>query len=201
MRIFRPCFLSAWFFPAAIFRLKTDGKYLCLTFDDGPDPESTPFLLETLAKYKVKAIFFCSGDRASDNPELLSRIRSEGHIIGNHGFNHINGLYASTSEYIENIGSAAALTSKYIFRPPYGKMRRRQYREIIRNYTVILWDLMAYDFDKGFGGEKSLSVLKNKLRKGSIIVFHDRAESTVHGFLEEFIEHCFSKGYTFVLPD
>jgi peptidoglycan/xylan/chitin deacetylase (PgdA/CDA1 family) len=201
MRLFRPWFFAAWFLPEAIFRLKANEKNLCLTFDDGPDPRSTPFLLEILAKHNVKAIFFCSGCRASENPELVSEIKSEGHIIGNHGYSHNVGLFTSPSEYLENILSAAPLTSENLFRPPYGRITRSQYNKLFETYTIMLWDLMAYDFDKSFGKEKSLSVLKNKIRTGSIIVLHDKPDSTAPEFLEEFIVHCFSKGYRFVLPD
>jgi len=200
MKLYRPWFFARWLYPAAISRLKTGEKILCLTFDDGPDPESTPLLLDTLAKHGVRAIFFCSGCRAVENPELVSRIKSEGHLIGNHGYRHLDGFFTSISDYIEDIKSAAPLTSQNLFRPPYGRMRIRQYRQLILTFRVMLWDLMSYDFDRRFGKGKSLSVLRKKIRRGSIIVLHDKPESTVHEFLEEFIMHCFSLGYRFELP-
>jgi peptidoglycan-N-acetylglucosamine deacetylase len=200
MRLYRPWFFAVWIFPAAIFRLKTTEKILCLTFDDGPDPLSTPLLLDTLARYNLKAVFFCSGRLAHACPELVSRIKSEGHLVGNHCYNHKDGFLTSVSEYIEDIKSAAPLTSNDLFRPPYGRMRHSQYKKIIRTYRIMMWDLMAYDFDMDFGKDNSLSVLKKKIRKGSIIVFHDKPGSTVHEFLKEFILYCFSQGYSFELP-
>jgi peptidoglycan/xylan/chitin deacetylase (PgdA/CDA1 family) len=200
MRLFRPWFIYSCFLPAAFFRIKTTEKVLCLTFDDGPDPGSTLALLNIIGRFNIKAIFFCNGSSAKKYPELVDTIKAEGHIIGNHGFIHLNGFKTSAKRYIDNVTEADQLTSDKFFRPPYGLLRPVQYRKLIRSYKIILWDLMAYDFDKSLGKEKSLTVLKKKIRKGSIIVLHDKPDSTAHEFLEEFILHCFSQGYRFELP-
>ena len=200
MRLFRPGLLAVRLFPEALFRKKTTEKILYLTFDDGPDVISTLPLLNILAKHKVRAIFFCSGKAASENPDLVNKIKSDGHIIGNHGYNHLNGLFTSKQKYLSDIKSAAESTSGNIFRPPYGRLRINQYREIKKSYRIIMWDIMPYDFDRKFGSERSLSVLKKMVRPGSVIVLHDTRGSTVLEFLEDFILFATSVGYGFRLP-
>jgi peptidoglycan-N-acetylglucosamine deacetylase len=200
MRLFRPWFIDSWVLPEACFRIKTTEKVLYLTFDDGPDQRSTLALLNIIDRFNIKAVFFCNGNSAKKYPELISRIKSGGHLIGNHGYFHLDGFKTSSKKYTEDVSAANPFTSDKLFRPPFGRLRPVQYRKLAGSYKIIMWDLMVYDFDKSFGGEKSLSVLKRKIREGSIIVFHDKPESTVHEFLEEFIIFCFSQGYRFELP-
>jgi peptidoglycan/xylan/chitin deacetylase (PgdA/CDA1 family) len=187
-------------FPKAIFRIETSEKILSLTFDDGPDPSSTLHILEIIEKYNIKALFFCSGVSAKKYPELMQRIISGGHMTGNHGFLHIDGFKTSTHNYLENVSKAESFTSDLLFRPPYGRIRPAQYRKLAGKYRIIMWDLMVYDFDYGFGKEKSAEMLKKKMRPGSVIVLHDKPESTVHDFLEEFILYCFEMGFRFCNP-
>lgn len=200
MRVFRPCFIARWFYKDALFRIKTSEKILCLTFDDGPDPDSTPQLLDILHKYNIKALFFCNGSAAERYPDLIERITSGSHIIGNHGYLHLNGWGTSLSRYITNVSSAAKLTSPGIFRPSFGHLRFCQYKKLREVYKIVFWDIMAYDFDRSFGGSNSLRVLKKKMRPGSIIVLHDTKNSTLQDFLEEFINYSISKGFRFILP-
>jgi peptidoglycan/xylan/chitin deacetylase (PgdA/CDA1 family) len=200
MRLFRLGFLAVRLFPEALFRGKTTEKILYLTFDDGPDIISTLPLLNILARYKIKSVFFCSGKSASESPDLINKIRSGGHVIGNHGYNHLNGLFTSKQKYLSDIRLAAESTSDSIFRPPYGQLRISQYREIKKSYRIIMWDIMPYDFDKKFGSERSLSVLKKMVRPGSVIVLHDTRESTVLDFLEDFILFANDRGYRFDVP-
>jgi peptidoglycan-N-acetylglucosamine deacetylase len=200
MRLFSPGFLAVKLFPEALFREKTTEKVLYLTFDDGPDVISTVPLLNILSKHNIKAIFFCSGKAASENPELMNRIKSEGHIIGNHGFSHFNGFFTSERKYLTDIKKAAEFTSDTLFRPPYGRLKMNQYLSIKSSFKIIMWDIMPYDFDRGFGSERSLSVLKRKIRPGSIIVLHDNSESTLLEFLNTFIEFAFVSGYRFEIP-
>lgn len=200
MRLFRPCPFTVWFFPEALFRKKTTEKILYLTFDDGPDPLSTPVLLNLLARFKIRAVFFCSGKPASEIPELIDRIKSEGHIVGNHGYDHLNGLFTSKQKYLSDVRKASEYTSDNLFRPPYGRIRISQYRELIKSYRIILWDIMPFDFDWKFGSQRSLSALKRLIRPGSVIVLHDTTNSTLHEFLEEFILFATGEGYHFTLP-
>ena len=199
MRSFRPLWPLRFLYPDALFRIKTKEKVLYLTFDDGPDREVTYPLLRILSDNSVKAIFFCSGKSASGNPELLNAIKSNGHIIGNHGFDHNDGCLTSQNDYIEDVVKASAVTSRNLFRPPYGRMKPGQYRNLIKKYRIIMWDIMPYDFDVAFGPRKSLSVLKKYMRPGSVIVLHDKKGSTLLEFIEEFIVFARMEGYNFRL--
>jgi peptidoglycan/xylan/chitin deacetylase (PgdA/CDA1 family) len=201
MRLFRPCFLAERFFPEALFREKTSEKKLYLTFDDGPDPLSTLPLLNILAKNNVRALFFCSGKAAEENPDLVNRIRSEGHLVGNHGHNHPDGFYTSKNRYLADIRAAEEFTSNSIFRPPYGRLRLSQYFEIKNKYHIIMWDIMPYDFDEKFGSRSSLAVLKKKIRPGSVIVLHDTSKSCAAIILNDFLEFAVNDGFRFVLPE
>lgn len=197
MRFFKPCFVAGWIYPNALFRVKTSEKLLFLTFDDGPDPESTPVLLEILKKYSIQVIFFCNGREAEKYPEIIGQIKSQGHLLGNHGYNHLNGWRTSTEDYISDIEHAAGFTSSDLFRPPYGRLSPDQYRKLRYKYRILFWDIMPYDFDINFGVSDSLEILRKNIRPGSIIVFHDTGESGVLKFLEEFILFSKNEGYRF----
>jgi peptidoglycan-N-acetylglucosamine deacetylase len=199
MRLYRPLFFLKLIYPEAIFRIKTSNKELCLTFDDGPHPDSTLPILNILDAHSIKALFFCSGQEAEKYPALISLIRSKGHIIGNHGYHHLDGFKTNTHVYIGNIEKGAKFTSQSLMRPPYGRVRPSQYREISKNSRVVFWDLMSYDFDEQMTSEKLLKVLKKKIRPGSVVVFHDKPSSSVLSFLEEFISYALGKGYMFVI--
>lgn len=197
MRVYRPWSLSECLYPDAIFRIKTAEKLLCLTFDDGPDPDSTPQLLNILDRYDIKALFFCTGKSAVEHPDLISRILSKGHITGNHGFSHLNGWKTPTDEYIKDVDKAAECTSGILFRPPYGSLRFSQYIKLKRKYKIIFWDLMPYDFDTSTGAGKSLEILKSRIRPGSVIVLHDKPLSAANTIIEEFIVFALDEGYRF----
>jgi len=200
MRLFRLWPLSSILYPSALFRIRGVEKTTCLTFDDGPDPSSTPAILGILDKFNVKGVFFCSGEAAARHPGLTASIRSAGHLIGNHGYRHLDGWKTAAGIYINNVWEADGFTSEKYYRPPFGRMTPRQYRELRKKYKIILWDIMTYDFDPAFGAEKSLSILNNKLRPGSIIALHDSPQSTCVSFLENFIKTSLSRDYRFVLP-
>lgn len=197
MRIFMPGYIAAWLFPGAVFRIRTTEKVLYLTFDDGPDPVSTPVILGILNKYKIRATFFCCGSRAEKNYDLIDAIKSQGNIIGNHGWNHRDGWVTSFSEYISDVNRADESTSSVLLRPPYGHLGIKQFNRLKKKYRIVFWDLMPYDFDRGFGSKKSLQVLRSGIRRGSVIVLHDSRESTCTEFLEEFIIYALSEGYRF----
>ena len=201
MRIFRPCFIAGWIFPEAIFRIKTDEKIICLTFDDGPDPASTPVLLEILGRHNIKALFFCTGRNAENHPSLMARILSEGHLTGNHTWSHLNGWTTSVKNYMEDAEKASAVSSDKWFRPPFGRLRYFQYYRLKKKYRILFWDIMPYDFDASFAPEDSLKVLLKKIRPGSIVVLHDNAMSSSAVYLESFIMEVKLRGYRFVLPE
>ncbi|MGQ9620524.1 MAG: polysaccharide deacetylase family protein [Bacteroidales bacterium] len=194
-----PCI--RWFYPEAVSVFRTDDQLICLTFDDGPDPDSTPEILDTLARHKIKAIFFCTGERAGRYPQLISQIIEEGHTTGNHTYGHIDGLIVSVKKYLDNVEMAAPLTSYTIFRPPYGRMRPGQYKALSEVYKIILWDLMVCDYKKNVTGDSIVNDLFNKLRPGSIMVMHDKPVSVKKKFLGRFIESCINSGYSFIVPD
>jgi peptidoglycan/xylan/chitin deacetylase (PgdA/CDA1 family) len=197
MRHFRPCFLSRWLYPGALFRIRTSEKILCLTCDDGPDPGSTPELLHILDTMNVKAVFFCSGQAAKKYPELVNEIKRRGHIVGNHCYSHPNGWRTSIKKYCEDAKLASHFTSETIFRPPYGRIRLRQYWYLKKSFRIIFWDIMSYDYDRSFGADRSLGLLNKRVRPGSIIVLHDTPDSACNIFLLEFMKNSISKGYRF----
>ncbi|MFV8268671.1 polysaccharide deacetylase family protein [Flavobacterium sp. GT2N3] len=153
-----------------------------LTFDDGPIPEITEWVLNELKKYDVKATFFCIGDNIDKNPDLFKKVISEGHSIGNHTFNHLNGWKTSSKAYVENTklcedaiqkNSTPTLKSK-IFRPPYGKLKVSQSRKLRKQgYKIIMWDVLSADFDQTVSQEQCLNNVLTNVKPGSIIVFHD----------------------------
>ena len=199
IRLFRPCFFSGWFYPKALFRIKTTEKILCLTFDDGPDPSTTPGLLDILDRYHIKAIFFCNGQAAEKYPFLIEKIVEEGHIAGNHGFTHADGWKTNIKDYCENVNLASRFLPGNYFRPPYGHLKYAQYKQLSKNFRIIFWDLIVYDWDPEFGAARSLHVLKKKIRKGSLIVLHDRPGSSANALLKEFLESTINRGYRFAL--
>jgi peptidoglycan/xylan/chitin deacetylase (PgdA/CDA1 family) len=153
-----------------------------LTFDDGPIPEITPWVLEELKKYNLKATFFCIGDNIDKHPEIFHKVIKEGHSIGNHTFNHVNGWKTATEAYIENVRLCEEVIEKVvdynlkskIFRPPYGKLKTAQSKAIRKlGYKIIMWDVLSADFDPTISEEKCLDNVLSNVKPGSIIVFHD----------------------------
>jgi len=197
MRLYRPFIIARYLYPEAIFRMESTEKVLWLTFDDGPDPYSTLPLLDLLDSCSVKAIFFCSGKAAEMYPDLVKEIRVRGHLVGNHGYSHPDGWTCKASEYSTDIARAAELTSDSVFRPPFGRLRIGQYRQLKNKYRIVFWDLMPYDFDRSFGAEKVLRVLKKKTRPGSVIVLHDNDKSLALEILGDFIRFAEDSGYVF----
>lgn len=157
-------------------------KTVYLTFDDGPIPEITPWVLNELKKHQVKATFFCIGENIEKNPEIFQKVISEGHSIGNHTFNHWNGWKTKTAAYIANatlceetIQKNSNFNSKpTLFRPPYGKIKIAQSRKLKElGYKIIMWDVLSADFDTSVPQEKCLENVLSNVEHGSIIVFHD----------------------------
>jgi peptidoglycan-N-acetylglucosamine deacetylase len=201
MRLFRPCFIAGCLYPEGLFRIKTIEKLLFLTFDDGPDPGSTPRLLDILDRFDIKAMFFCDGRAAEKYPALVDLIKSKGHLIGNHGYNHLNGWTTPVKNYIADIERGARFTSSAWFRPPYGRISPAQYKILKNSYKIVFWDIMPYDFDNSFAPADTNKVLLRKMRPGSIIVLHDQPGSSFIPYLSGFIEICSDRNYRFVVPD
>ena len=186
-------------YPSLIWKITTTTKELFLTFDDGPHPEATPFVLDTLALYDAKATFFCIGKNVAQYPEIYKRTIEEGHRAGNHTHNHLNGWNTDTEIYSHNISEAAVLIKSNLFRPPYGRIKRSQVKAIIPNFKIIMWDVLSGDFDTSLPGERSLDHAIKHSQPGSILVFHDsdKAFKTMKFVLPKVLEHFSKLGYTF----
>lgn len=177
-----------------------------LTFDDGPIPSVTEWVLDVLKSENIKATFFCIGDNIKKYPEIYKRILTEGHQIGNHTFNHLNGWKTKTNYYIENFKLCETEHSKlnpqhsFLFRPPYGKIKPSQSKEIRQlGYKIIMWDVLSYDFDQNISEEECLKKVISNTAQGSIIVFHDslKAEKNLKYALPKAIQILKNKGFTF----
>ena len=189
-----------------IWEVPNANNTIYLTFDDGPIPEVTEWVLDILKEENIKATFFCIGDNIQKHPTLYQRILNEGHKTGNHTFNHLNGWSTKTKNYIENFKLCETehlkLNSEHflLFRPPYGKMTLSQSKKIQKlGYKIIMWDVLSYDFKPSITAEKCKeNVLKNTV-SGSIIVFHDsiKAEKTLRKILPEVIQELKNKGFQF----
>lgn len=181
----------------------SDRKEIFLTFDDGPIPEVTEFVLDQLQQFNAKATFFCIGNNIRKHPAIFDRIIAEGHSVGNHTFNHLNGWKNSNTTYFENINKCESLLAHQtvkLFRPPYGKIKRTQAKKLIaKGYKIIMWDVLSADFDKTISKEKCLqNVLKNT-QNGSIVVFHDsiKASEKLYYALPKMLQEFSEKGYEF----
>ena len=188
------------FFPNYFWRFYSSTKDIYLTFDDGPTPEITTFVLDELQKHKAKATFFCIGENVKKCPKILERIKKEGHSIGNHTFNHLNGFKTNNTDYIENIQQAAKLIESNLFRPPYGRLKISQARSIIRaGYKVVMWDVLSADFDTTITPEKCLKNVLSKTSSGSIVVMHDsiKAKDKIFYALPKILNYYTERGYVF----
>lgn len=173
-----------------------------LTFDDGPIPEVTPWVLDLLDHYGIKATFFCVGENVSKYPELYQEILRRGHQTGNHSYNHIKGLHRHSDDYIANVEKAARLIDSHLYRPPHGLVSYAQYKKLReQGYLIVLWDVVPRDYNRKLRPEQVLHKACHYTRKGSIIVFHDslKAEKNVRYALPRYIEYCLSKNYNFKL--
>jgi peptidoglycan/xylan/chitin deacetylase (PgdA/CDA1 family) len=169
-------------FSGYVWDIPNSENKVFLTFDDGPIPEITEWVLEELKKHNIKATFFCIGDNIEKHPEIFKKVISEGHAVGNHTFNHLNGWKIATETYLENFERCAETIQKSginnlnskIFRPPYGKIKRTQAKAIRQlGYKIIMWDVLSVDFDSNLSQEKCLENVLSNVESGSIIVFHD----------------------------
>jgi len=219
--------LLKWYYPALTWNKSRSEKIVYLTFDDGPIPNVTDFVLNTLKSFDVKATFFCIGDNIQKHPEIFERLKHDGHAIGNHTFNHLKGWKTDDSTYLENFEKCQELTQTNLFRPPYGRIKKSQIKKLVKNYhlsvadyqlpiissrlpinksnienhqlEIIMWDVLSGDFDINLSPEKCYkNVIKNTVN-GSIIVFHDslKAFDRLAYALPKTIQYLSDKGYRF----
>ena len=193
-----------------VWDIPNSDKKIYLTFDDGPIPEVTEWVLDILKSKEIKATFFCIGDNIQKYPEVYKRILAEGHQTGNHTFNHLNGWKTETNHYIDNfklcetehlkLPIAIGTEHSFLFRPPYGKIKPSQSKAIRQlGYKIIMWDVLSYDFDSTITLEKCLENVISNTEQGSIIVFHDsvKAEKNLKYALPKAIQILKDKGFVF----
>lgn len=175
------------------------GKYVYLTFDDGPVPRYTEFVLDTLREFKAKATFFCIGNNVKENPGIFNRIQQEGHSVGNHTLQHLNGWLTPSHEYTEDVRKAEELIPTGLFRPPYGRIRMDQARVVMKKHKIIMWDVLSYDFHAKVSPEKCFKNVINHTRPGSIVVFHDseKAFPKLEPVLPKYLRFLIENGYKF----
>ena len=188
-------------YPNCTWKIPVQEKVIYLTFDDGPDPEATPFVLANLKKYNAKATFFCIGNNVLKHPNIYESILMEGHRVGNHTYDHLNGWKTEHNIYIDNIKDAMNIIDSTLFRPPYGRITKSQIKILKQTDSlpnqIIMWDVLSGDFDIRIDGETCARNVINNTVPGSIIVFHDsqKAWDRMSIALPKVLEHFSNLGY------
>lgn len=202
--MYYPVRIPRWFqklFPRYQWRGGTDkkNKRLYLTFDDGPIPKITPWVLEQLRIYNAKATFFCVGANVKKYPTIYQQLLTEGHRVGNHTFNHLNGWATSQELYLQNVEACREQVSSPLFRPPYGRLKYGQAKSLQSNYQIVLWEVLAGDFDPTISGEECWENVHKNASDGSIIVLHDSKKSWQHlsYVLPKLLAYYSKRGFTF----
>jgi peptidoglycan-N-acetylglucosamine deacetylase len=198
--------LLKWLFPEYIWEIKTIEKKIFLTFDDGPVPEVTDFVLEQLAKYNAKATFFCVGDNILKNKEIFKHLLKAGHSIGNHTHTHLKGWSTANEEYIQDFRRCSAAIAQVgdgqitkWFRPPYGRIKRAQAQSIIQTHQVMMWSVLTRDYDVSYDAEKCLTKAIQATQSGSIVLFHDsaKAKKNLYYVLPRYLQYWSQRGFSF----
>ncbi len=199
MYLVRPPYIIKKLFPKAIWRMDASEKKIYLTFDDGPIPVVTPFVLRTLKEENIKATFFCVGANVVNNPDVYKMVLDDGHNVGNHTHNHLNGWDTDTNKYVANVKQCSELVNSKLFRPPYGKLKRNQSAIINQQYSIIMWDVLSGDYDLKTGKLQCVKNVCDNVRNGSIVLFHDsiKAREKLEYALPRFIKFAKEEGYAF----
>lgn len=200
MVFFNPPYILQKLSPSVLhWKIHTSEKEIFLTFDDGPVTGVTHDVLKVLDYYHAKATFFCNGKQALENPEIIEKIKQSGHCLGNHTFSHIDGWKSSGKEYLEDVKRCEDIFQSSLFRPPFGRITREQAKVLSRQYHIVMWSLMTYDFHPKVKPDRSLKVMKRKAAPGSIILMHDsgKAQYKVISILTGILEYFSGYGYTF----
>jgi peptidoglycan-N-acetylglucosamine deacetylase len=220
MFIHKTNFLMRGFYPNFTWKIPTDKKEIFLTFDDGPIPEITEFVLEELEKFQAKATFFCIGGNIEKYPKIFHMVLNQNHSIGNHTFNHLKGWDSEDEIYLSNfakcenifldeysklkvkdsiIDNSNSNIQKRKFRPPFGRIKRSQAKAILKTHEIIMWDVLTGDYDQSLSKERVLSKSLHYTERGSIVLFHDsiKASKNMIYTLPRFLEHFSEQGYTF----
>lgn len=199
MFIERPPEFIRKIFSGASFRGDVHGKRVFLTFDDGPIPEVTPWVLDILDRYKIKATFFMVGQNVERHPELLAEVLARGHKVGNHTMHHLQGIKVCSTCYLRDVLKADELIGSKLFRPPHGILRIRQFNALRKEFKIIMYDLVTRDYSRRLTPKEVIENVRRYTRPGSIIVFHDSLKSLprLREALPESIEWLMEQGYSF----
>lgn len=173
----------------------TEQPCVYLTFDDGPHPTATPFVLQQLEQYNAKATFFCIGKNVAAHPDIYAELIAQGHTVGNHTHNHLNGWHTIDEQYLNDIQAAEQYIDSNIFRPPYGRIKRKQINALLKRpkpYTIYMWDVLSADFDTTITPYQCMENVIKHTEPGSIVVFHDsqKAWDRMSYTLPKVLEHC-----------
>ncbi len=186
-------------FPNFTWKMPGRDAVIYLTFDDGPVPEVTPWVLDQLKAYDAKATFFCVGDNVRKYPEVFRAVIDSGHTVGNHTYSHLNAWNTENLDYFHDVRRCAALTKSGLFRPPYGRLKPKQVQFLLRHYRVVMWDVLSGDFDTQISPEQCLNNVVRNAAPGSIVVFHDsiKASERLRYALPRVLEHFSAQGFRF----
>ena len=171
----RPPSIIRKLFPGLVWTIPNEENKVFLTFDDGPDPEVTPWILDKLAEYNAKATFFCLGKNVEKYPDLFERIKKEGHAVGNHTYSHLDGWKTRNKDYFRDVERADKLIGSNLFRPPYGRIKPSQIKLLKERYKIVMWDVLSGDSDQYTIPDKSVRLVNKLSKGGSIVVFHDKS--------------------------
>jgi len=196
--------LLKWYYPSLVWNKVRDQKVIYLTFDDGPIPDVTTFVLKTLKAFDARATFFCVGDNIVKHPDIFQNLLDDGHQVGNHTFNHLRGWATPDAEYLQNFQQCQQLTQTNLFRPPYGRIKKSQVRLIKQTcpqVQIVMWDVLSGDFDTSLTPEDCFRNVIQYTENGSIVVFHDhlKAMDRLEYTLPKVLQHFREQGYTFGL--
>jgi len=197
MFIVRPPEIITRMMPRMTWGFYGELKTVFLSFDDGPTPDITPWVLDRLNQYNAKATFFCLGRNVDHNTEIYEQILGEGHSVGNHTYSHLKGYGTRNQQYYDDIELARSLIDSELFRPPYGRILPSQITEIVKNYRIIMWDVLSYDYNRKVSGDIIIRNVTRNVRSGSIIVFHDsaKARKNLYHALPGVLEYLNNEGY------
>jgi peptidoglycan-N-acetylglucosamine deacetylase len=197
MFIVRPPEIITRMMPRVTWGFYGELRKVFLSFDDGPTPDVTPWVLDCLKQYKAKATFFCLGRNVDHNPEIFNQILNEGHSVGNHTYSHLKGYGTRNQQYFEDIELARNLIDSELFRQPYGRILSAQITEILKNYRIIMWDVLSYDYNRRVSGDVIVRNVTKNVRSGSIIVFHDsaKARKNLYHALPKVLEYLNAEGF------
>jgi len=194
-----PLWLRTLYPRGLIWDIETGRPEIFLTFDDGPVPGATPWVLDTLGKYNIQATFFCVGENVENHPEIYAEVLAQGHSVGNHTFHHVKAWKTDYYTYLSEVGQCGNLVKSPLFRPPHGQITRKLALELRKEYHIIMWSVLTGDYDRSLSGKQCLANAVKHTKPGAIIVFHDsqKANERLVYALPQYIDYCLQQGFSF----